>query len=122
LGVLFTIGPGFKEFGGYGGGGESAKTHPGTCLLWVSWLLDGTLYSAQVSGNPCNRQERAVSGGGMLLGWPRYILSPRASVGDSNGKSGVGTIPLICVWGARGVVPLSWLLSKSISLDLLHTQ
>ena len=86
--VLFTTVSGCNESGARGGG---AKAPPGTCLLWVSRLVDGTLSSGHVSGNPCNRQERgvAVSRGGMLLGGPRSILSSSASVGVSNGKSGV---------------------------------
>jgi len=97
--VLFTILSGCNESGADGG----AKAHPGTCLLWVPWLLDGALSSGHVSGNPCNRLEGGVvvSGGGMLLGGPRSVLLPPASVVASNGKSGVGSIPLICVWGAR---------------------
>jgi len=60
----------------------------------------------------------------MLLDGPLSILSPRAFGGEggSDGKSGVGSTPLVCVWGVCVVLPLSWFLSKSISLVLPRKQ
>jgi len=41
-----------------------------------------------------------VSGHGMLLDGPRSILSPPVlGGGGSDGSSGIGSIPLVCVWG-----------------------
>ena len=49
----------------------------------------------------------------MLLDGPRSILSPAVFFwgrggGGSDGRSGVGSIPLVCVWGVHVVLPLSW--------------
>ena len=45
-GILITFVFGCNESGADAGGG-GAIAHPGTFLLWVSWLLDGTLSSGQ---------------------------------------------------------------------------
>ena len=81
-GILITFVSGRNESGADGGG---AIALPGTFLLWVSLLLDGTLSSGLVSGNPCNRQERgvAVSGDGMLLGGPPYYSRLLLGGGES---------------------------------------
>jgi len=52
--------------------------HPGTFLLWVSWVLGGILSSELVARSPCSRLERgvAMSGDVMLLDGLRSILSP----------------------------------------------
>jgi len=54
----------------------------------------------------------------MLLDGPQSILSLHVFRGAGDGRSGVGSIPLVCVWGLCVVLPLSWFLSKSISLIL----
>jgi len=80
---------------------EEIITHPGTFLLWVSWVLGDILSSGLVARSPCSRLTRGVatSGDGMLLDGLRSILSPPVVGGVSDGRSGVGSIPLVCVWG-----------------------
>jgi len=59
----------------------------------------------------------------MLLDGPQSILSPPVfRGGGSGGRWVVGSTPLVCVWGVCVVLPLSWLLSKSISLVLHRRQ
>ena len=43
-----------------------------------------------------------------LLDGSRFIFSPPVFGGAGDGRSGVGSIPLVCVWGVRVVLPLSW--------------
>jgi len=96
--ILSPFSPVLNESGAVGERGEIIA-HPGTFLLWVSWVLGGILSSGLVARIPCSRLERgvAVSGDGMLLDGLRPILSPPVFGRASGGRSGVGSIPLVCV-------------------------
>jgi len=97
--ILFTVVSGCNEPGAVVGGGALKHIQvPVYCeFLGYSMVLfpAGTFQEIHVIG----KRDVAVSGGGMLLGGPRFILSPPASVGASNGKSGLGHIPLLGFWG-----------------------
>jgi len=51
--ILSPFIPALNESGAGREGGTIA--HPGTFLLWVSWVFGGTLYSGLVAGTPCIR-------------------------------------------------------------------
>ena len=51
-----------------------------------------------------------------------HIIATYLWGGGSDGSSGVGSIPVVRVWGVCVVLPLSWFLSKSISLVLPRRQ
>jgi len=111
---------------GSGADGERVEiiAHPGIFVLWVSWVLVDILSSWLVARSPSSRLTRGVatSGDGLLLDELRSILSPPVFWGASDGRSGVGSIPLVCVWGVCVLLPLSWFLSKFIPLVLPRRQ
>jgi len=51
--ILSSFSPALNESGADGEGGTTA--HPGTFLLWVSWMLGDILSSGLVAGSPCSR-------------------------------------------------------------------
>jgi len=51
--ILSSFSPALNESGTDGEGGTIA--HPGTFLLWVSWVFGGTLSGGLVAGSPCSR-------------------------------------------------------------------
>jgi len=117
-GILSHFSPVLNESGADGETKEIIA-HPGTFLMWVSWVLGDILSSGIVARSSCSRLARGVpvSADGMLLDGLRSI-SPPVFGGASDGRSGVESIALVCVWGVCVVLPLSWFLSKSISLVL----
>ena len=56
------------------------------------------------------------------MGYDPYYRRLTLEGGGSDGRSGVGSIPLVFVWGLCVILPLSWFLSKSISLVLSRRQ
>jgi len=68
----YHLSVGFKRIGADGARGGGNIPHPGTFLLWVSWVLGGILSSGLVARSPCSRLERGVGrlGDGMLLDGP----------------------------------------------------
>jgi len=50
----------------------------------------------------------------MLLDGLRSILSPPVFWGASDGRSGVGSIPVVCVWGVCVVLPLFGFRSRTV--------
>jgi len=75
--ILSPFSPALNESGADGERGEIIA-HPGTFLLWVSWVFGGILSRGLIARSPCSCLERgvAVSGEGMLLDGLRSILSP----------------------------------------------
>ena len=53
--ILSSFSPVLNESGAIGERGEGIIAHPGTFLLWVSWVLGGILSSGLVARIPCSR-------------------------------------------------------------------
>jgi hypothetical protein len=98
--VLFTILSGCNEFCVDGGGGALKHIQVSAYCEFLGCSM--VLFPADTFQEIHVIGKRGVSGGGMILCGRRSILSPPASVWASNGKSGVGSIPPICLSGVRG--------------------